>query len=458
LKIIAGPQAGAEIALETGKAYIIGNDASASDIVFYDLSVSKQHAQVIAGDDGICTIEDLQSRNGTVVDGRVIEGKVNLGPQQVASAGTTSFVIIDREKASETIFAVAPQVEGRAREEALLAETAAAKTQQTAEQLKLAALEAEKAAAHQKAQAAEKSLLTSGGLILTFTILGILALIGVGTWKLFSSKEAYVEQKDYTAIIDNALKAFPAVSYTYNKTTGALFLVGHVMNLVEKNQLNYNLKGLSFIANIDDTNVVVDQLVWQEMNNLIAKNPTWNGINMYAVAPGHFVLTGYLKTSQEGGLLTDYINRNFPFLDKLENKVVVEQDLNAKVQGDLFSQGLNGVKANIINGDLTLTGFIPSNRSAAFQKLISDWKLTPGIRTIKNFVAFLAPEDAVVDISDRYKVTGYAKSDAVNVNVMINGRIFTRGDNLDGMTITSIQPDTIYLEKGGLKFKINYNP
>jgi hypothetical protein len=41
--------------------------------------------------------------------------------------------------------------------------------------------------------------------------------------------------------------------------------------------------------------------------------------------------------------------------------------------------------------------------------------------------------------------------------VVINGRILSLGENLDGMTITNIMPTMVLLEKDGLKFRINYN-
>jgi hypothetical protein len=40
---------------------------------------------------------------------------------------------------------------------------------------------------------------------------------------------------------------------------------------------------------------------------------------------------------------------------------------------------------------------------------------------------------------------------------VINGKILSLGDNLDGMVITAISPTAVLLEKDGLKFKINYN-
>ncbi|MBM3192224.1 MAG: EscD/YscD/HrpQ family type III secretion system inner membrane ring protein, partial [Chlamydiae bacterium] len=64
---------------------------------------------------------------------------------------------------------------------------------------------------------------------------------------------------------------------------------------------------------------------------------------------------------------------------------------------------------------------------------------------------------ARIDLSDKYKVTGTSKVGNVNQFVVINGQILTMGDALDGMTITQIEPDSVLLEKEGLKYKINYN-
>ena len=52
---------------------------------------------------------------------------------------------------------------------------------------------------------------------------------------------------------------------------------------------------------------------------------------------------------------------------------------------------------------------------------------------------------------------GFSKRDDESHYVVINGKILTLGDVLDGMTIMNIETTMVLLEKDGLKFKINYN-
>jgi hypothetical protein len=40
---------------------------------------------------------------------------------------------------------------------------------------------------------------------------------------------------------------------------------------------------------------------------------------------------------------------------------------------------------------------------------------------------------------------------------LINGKILGPGDQLDGMNVTAINPSSVYLEKDGMKYKIDYN-
>jgi hypothetical protein len=80
-------------------------------------------------------------------------------------------------------------------------------------------------------------------------------------------------------------------------------------------------------------------------------------------------------------------------------------------------------------------------------------------RTIraKNYVTELPPEATFVNISDKYTVTGYSNIGGSNLTVVINGRILSQGDQLDGMTITKILPNKIQLEKEGVKYEIDYS-
>eukprot|EP01017_Pseudomicrothorax_dubius_P041810 TRINITY_DN6742_c0_g1_i2.p1 TRINITY_DN6742_c0_g1~~TRINITY_DN6742_c0_g1_i2.p1 ORF type:complete len:201 (+),score=55.54 TRINITY_DN6742_c0_g1_i2:90-692(+) len=58
--------------LECGKEYSIGRLKSAADIVIEHISISRKHAKVTVSKKGSLSIEDLNSANGTYVDGKKI--------------------------------------------------------------------------------------------------------------------------------------------------------------------------------------------------------------------------------------------------------------------------------------------------------------------------------------------------------------------------------------------------
>ena len=68
LKVISGSNTGAEFSMHPSTSYVIGTDPATCDIVFHDSSVSRQHARLTVGPDETLTLEDLKSRNVTMVD------------------------------------------------------------------------------------------------------------------------------------------------------------------------------------------------------------------------------------------------------------------------------------------------------------------------------------------------------------------------------------------------------
>jgi pSer/pThr/pTyr-binding forkhead associated (FHA) protein len=103
MKVISGPNAGAEFSLERGGSYILGKDPSLSDLVFHDLSVSRQHARISVDEEEHVFIEDLGSRNGLLVNGEIKTEKTEVHSQDLIAIGTTSLLIIDKEQTNETI-------------------------------------------------------------------------------------------------------------------------------------------------------------------------------------------------------------------------------------------------------------------------------------------------------------------------------------------------------------------
>lgn len=443
LKVISGPNNGAEFSMQSDSTHIIGTDPNISDIVFHDTSVSRQHLRVTVGHDSTITVEDLQSRNGTLVDGEQIKEKRVLPLNTTVTLGTTTFVIYDRESEMKTIISpLLPSIFKALQKE----ETQKSDAEEAAKATQAAAEEPKPEPHH------------TGGLIIIGIITGLFVIAGIGVSSLFRQETVeVVENVNADQDLAAALAPFPSIKPFFTSSTGKLYLVGHILNGAEKNQLMYNLQGLNFIREIDDTGVVVDEFVWQEINQIINKNPNWKGINIYAAAPGKFILTGYLQTRKQAEQLSDYITANFPYPDLLEKRVVVEEDVVSSVSSILQSMGFRNIVVQLANGELTLTGVIPRGKQQDFDAALSEIKKNPGIRNLRNFVAEVAPEATMINITDKYEVTGYSKSGTGSVNVVINGKILSKGDVLDGMVIIEIRDNAVLLEKENVRYRIDFN-
>lgn len=437
LKVISGPNAGAEFGMHKNAVYVVGKDPDLCDVVFQDLSVSRQHARLSVDEDENVSIEDMGSRNGVLINGELISDKRNISSQDLIALGTTTFLIIDREQERETIFSPPTALP-------LKQERVEALPQQEAE---------EAVPKDWKEMMIPKRHLIVAGTFAVLLFIGFLFMVS-----LFKTQPIVVEEKHEAEAIHESLANGPYqdIQFSFNPSSGKLFLVGHVLTGVEKQELLYLLRSFPFILDIDD-NVVVDEYVWQNMNALLITNPAWQGITIHAPAPGHFVMRGYLQTAEQAQALTDYVNMNFPYLDRLENLIVVENNLATQIQSQLIEKGFSSVTFQLNNGELVLAGMVDEHRSAPFNDLVNNFKALMGVRSVKNFVILTTAESSRIDLSSKYQVTGYSKKDEASFYIVINGRILAKGDSLDGMVITEVQPNIVFLEKDGLKFRINYN-
>jgi type III secretion system YscD/HrpQ family protein len=435
LKVITGPNSGAELRVEEGASYLIGKDPTICDIVFQDLSVSREHARLSVDDQERVFIEDLGSRNGTLVNGDVVVGKRELHPQDTVSLGTTSFLVIDRQRMEETLLSPALQPS---------AETHMARSS-TPPPAPL------KAPFNWKEMVIPKRHLIFAGAIGFVIFIAFIGLIS-----LFQTEEAPIHTKHEGEKIATVIGGYPDVQFAYTDGSGKLFLTGHVLTPIEKQELLYQLHSLPFLRDIEDS-VVIDEYVWQNMNALLVTNPQWQGISIHSPTPGRFVMRGYLETLEQAQALSDYVNINFPYLDRLDNQIVIESNLMTEVESDLLEKGFNNVTYQLSNGELVLSGRVDGKEGKKFDTLMRKFKSMRGIRSLKNYVIYTTEESSLVDLTTQYKVTGFSRKDGDSQYVVVSGKILTLGDTLDGMTITTIQPTTILLEKDGLKFKIHYN-
>ncbi|MDJ0651642.1 MAG: type III secretion system inner membrane ring subunit SctD [Simkaniaceae bacterium] len=435
IKVISGPNAGAEFGLPEESTYIIGKDPDTCDILFQDLSVSRQHAKIKAKPDGIVTIEDLGSLNKVLINGHKIAAATQLQSQDLVALGTTSFLAIDQQQTRETI--ISPSVG-----------------------LDSTPTHGEKEEVDTGVEIAKKNwkkmVIPTRHLIMAgiFALLLVLGLGGV--FSLFKSEPMTQKVGDETQKVAKALKPFPKVEFSFNPATGKLFISGHVMTEIDQQEMIYQVKSLKSVHSIDN-NVIIDALVWENTNALLTKNPAWRSVNLTSIIPGHYVLRGYVQNLEDAAKLAEYINIYFPHLDKLDNQVVVENTLEAQIQGILTQNQFGNITFQFSNGELILAGRVPSNQEKKYDDMTSELKKVKGVRLVKNFTVLSQPTSDVVDISSKYKVTGNSKYGNVNQYVVINGKILSVGNDLDGMRITRMENNAILLEKDGIKYKINYN-
>lgn len=440
LKVISGPNAGAEIGIEKGRTYIIGKDPNSCDIVFQDLSVSRNHARLHVSPDGLLEIEDLGSKNGTVVNGQQIQEKTGITPQDMISLGTTVFLVIDREAPQETIYSpILPHFESQRSDESEfeepsfeeMAEPEAPKVDWKKEKIPL------------------KYLVAGGSFVTVFLI------VFLSFFSLFKSERIELVKKEPVEEIQDALKKFPEVHFSFNPASGKTFLVGHVISGIDYQEMRYNIDQIPFITSVEDT-VIIDDLVSKTMNDVLSGTPAWRGVSISAPTAGKFIVTGNIQTSADAQRLSEYLTVNFPYLDKLTNQVAVEEILNTQILGILSSHGFGSLTFQLSNGEIVLSGPYNQDLESEYKDLLKQLNTLSGIHAVKNFAVPTHPNAAGIDISQQYLVTGSSLFDGHGYSVVLNGKIYTLGDAVDGMKITSIESSTILLEKDGLKYKINY--
>ena len=88
LRVVQGDDLDRQYKLADGEV-VVGRDPSCQ-IVIPDDSVSRRHARLLVRND-TCLIEDLQSRNGTFVNGQKTEGRRRLANRDRVEIGVTAF-------------------------------------------------------------------------------------------------------------------------------------------------------------------------------------------------------------------------------------------------------------------------------------------------------------------------------------------------------------------------------
>lgn len=437
LKVISGPNSGAEIAIEKGRSYILGKDPNSCDVVFQDLSVSRTHARLSVTEDGVLELEDLGSKNGTFVNGVPTPEKRVVTPQDLIALGTTVFVVIDRDAPQETIYSpVIPMYEPP-------------KAEETANESEVAA-----APIIEEAHWKDKPL-PSKHLIMAGSFLAIFLIMFLSFFSLFKSEKLEVAKAEPKEKIQEAIAKFKDVQFSFNPGSAKLFLVGHVSTGVEYQELGYQIEQLEWVQSVEN-NVVIDELVNKTMNDVINQTPAWRAVSIQSPEPGRFTAVGYLPSNDEAAKLWEYLTVNFPYLDRLQNGLVVEENLNAQVQSLFVKAGFGAVTFQITNGDVVLSGRYSQKSERDFRELVQRLNAIHGVAKVSDYAIGVTADMAGIDVTQNYQVGGVALQDSKGYSVVLNGKVYSLGDSVDGMKITSIQQKMILLEKDDLSYRIDY--
>jgi type III secretion system YscD/HrpQ family protein len=436
LKVIAGPNSGAEFGMEPGKEYVLGKDPESSDIAFNDMSVSRKHAKITIDSDRKIFIEDLGSKNKTYVNAEEIKEKKEILPNDLITIGTSLFLIVDKESPAETIYSEVPPLEK-------------AFTPRKEEKK-------EKLSKEKELFDWRRVVIPKSALIVAASFLFVLFMVFLSLFSLVKPHTLQIATKDVSKDLKKMMEKYGGIEFSYNPKNESLFLLGHVLTAIDHEELLYSLNQIPSIAHLED-NIIIDEYVWKNMNDLLSENVPWRGINIYSPSPGKFILSGFVKEPKESEDLMNYLHIHFPYTDRLENHVVVESILNTQIATLLLSKGYEGINFQLMGGELILTGNYDAKTKENYQKTLKMLKTLEGIRSIKDLSLATSANSARIDLTPKYQVTGFASQGKENFGIVINGQIITSGEMLDGMKVTAIEPNLILLEKENLKYKINYS-
>lgn len=448
LKILAGPNSGAQMNLQERKEYIVGSESGKCDIVLTDLSVSKQHLKLAVAEDGTLSLADLNSRNGVLVNGEKIETLTAQTANALVTLGSTTLMLVDRQAPHKKMISPPIPIRERAVTPSPLADLQETRA-------------ASKPLDDKKSSLPPPNLFKFGNLTKNRPIAAgaaaMIALFFIAIFTLMRDTTAAPSTRGWEEqTLSELLEPYP-FTFTFNASDESVALRGHIANSSERDEVVAKLKTLPFVERIDSRALVVDDSLCREFNQIL-KN-SWPQISLASQEPGKFVLKGLFSTQGQMDKLTQYLNLHFPYSEQLKSDILVVDTTTEQINRKLEEIAPGEMVAQFTGRQLLIVGTLPADKKESFDRYLVDLKGLPGISNVQNMTTLRSAnqnEESAIDLSNRYKVTGSTTRSNVNVSIAINGRILQRGDLLDGMTIISIQADKVLLQRDSARYKINY--
>ena len=396
LKILTGPQEGAELELDAGIALRMGTDDSC-DIVLVDAMAPAQALELVMEGDGVfvtASAERVFAGDAALPVGE----KTSLPDYTILTIGSTRCAVGDADQAwpplrwipLDVLLAEKPQPE----QEAEKTEGENAANPEQAEDTPLSREQLEKIDELQSKQRAKRS---RGLAILSWLILILICAAGMWftgryVWNLAKPREtqSIVENTRRTRV-EKLRERAEALGLTLEEDEdGNLSRIsGNVAKTSQRTSIEQ-------IVKYDCPNVVCemtdDETLARSVKELVW-GLTEGRLKLVSLKDRVAKLIGMTASEEEWKTIVDNIRHDIPRLAAVENDVVFADVMAAKLREALAKTGFQDVRVEILPGELQFVGYAPKESSQTFVKLVEEAvKYFPENAKLSNLVKWKDPE------------------------------------------------------------------
>ena len=458
LKILTGPQEGAELELDAGIALRIGTDDSC-DIVLVDAMAPAQARElVMEGDDVSVTAaaERIFAGDAALPVGE----KTALPDYTILTIGSTRCAVGDADKPwpplrwipLDVLLAEKPQPEQEAEKSA---EESADKPEQ--EEAPLSREQLEKIDELQSQKRAKRG---RGFAILSWLILILICAAGMWftgrhVWKIAAPKEKEeakdVAENAHKTRLEKLRERAEALGLTIEEEEDGSIrrIAGNVPKTSQRTVIEQIVKYdcPQVICEMTDDETLarsVKELVW---------GLTEGRLQLVSLKDRVAKIMGMTNSEEEWNTIVDNIRHDIPRLASVESDVVYADVMAAKLREALSKTGFHDVRVEVLPGELQFVGYAPKESSQTFIKLLEEAvKCFPENARLSNLVKWkdaetvIDGEDPVAPKVRQLPITGIVVHPYPCV-ILADGQRLGTGSMVGGYTIDEISLTEVSLSK-----------
>ena len=469
LKILTGPQEGAELELSVGVALRLGTDDSC-DAVLVDAMAPANAMELIQ--EGENVFATAAAERLFVGDEPLAVGvKTPIQDYAVMTIGSTRCAVGDADKPWPPLRWIPldvlmteksqPQVETKPTEEATTASEQSKENDAplSREQLeKLDELQSKKRAAHNRRLA-----IVSWLLLILICIIGMW-LTGRYVWDLAAPKEkaetADIVQNAHKTRLERLREKAEALGLTIEEEEDGTIrkISGNVPKLSQRTIIEQIVKYdcPQVVCEMTDDETLarsVKELIW---------GLTEGRLKLVSLTNRMAKIVGMTNSEDEWKTIVDNIRHDIPRLAKIEGEIVYADVMAAKLREALTKTGFQNVRVEILPGELQFVGYAPKDSSKTFVKFVEEAvKYFPDNVKLSNLVKWKDPEmnvegEAPVEPkAQQLPITGIVVHPYPCV-ILADGQRLGTGSQVGGYTIDEISLTEVSLSRN--EEKLTWRP